>query len=988
MPARMRHPLRSSTPLLCWALALSQAFLGLGCHDRINGSGTGASSTLAGVLGSTDIGAVSWELWRQQVAAEPAGAAREARLNALVLHRDEFVQAVNDIVNVRTLNGVAQTAEALFALVDDGTLPTLTNHVASALELLAQDPQALDALVQLGQAQAGGGIPPEELLLLLGRMFNYPETGELWTASAAIIRENDGVDDAGNPNGEPTLVPDLLAWGHTELLKLAQQGAPAPGPLTRALSDMTATLASEASLRGTFDFGPPEWVVRLDGRGLPLVRKNPASGLPEAPFVDQDRDGLADVDAAGRFVDAAGAPLDLPAYGRPGAAGHDAGGRAIDGGGVLRYEYVDAKRTVLAIHMKLGGDLLARDAMTHGHRLLMAALGQRRPDGSYGPDQPLAELAWAGLEQLESEATLGTTRAAAALLQSDPARAEQVLVAISRAHDATLRAQQTLGAARLSDPATQQLIADLLPLMDELSEQPGRGPSTLRTVLATLASLRTRAPNFGAKLAPLFTYARVQREVTPDGDLNDVDEARSTPVDRSSPAGQLNRSATQQLLDLLARSDGCQFLGRSLAVWIVDSMADLSPATVGTLASLVTSLPGFLQNLLCPGTSNDIAALDALAQSGALDGFLPLAKAFKDQGETELLVRLLVRLARSYDPLLRGIEPDVAAYLDSGVLEEVEQLLVEAQTIRDPRTNRAVIELLAEGIAELVDDDGQVYDRQNQRVPTRAHLFLRPLIELDRRAAASGVQQDLDALVRAGLQVFLARVNVNGQEVLENGSLIPLLAELLDVFQRQVPLDPLARAAEIDAAQAEALGFLASPDFGTLVALIDTIERAPSKALINRALVHLLAPQVNSPDDVFGGVARLSVHLLQAPLQAGPLRQLAPFLARVIDPASPLVPGAITAFERLLTADQGNTVLNLIRAALNPAPGQSESPAAVLLRVSRAVSDAGAAAGGAGQTLDAAGLAAQLNGTVAFIRDDVSGLEFLYGLIRARQRTP
>ena len=987
----MRRALTPVAPIICWALALSQVFLGLGCQDRINGSGRGAQTTLAGVLGSTDIGAVAWELWRQQIAAEPASPAREARLNELIRQRDPFVQAINDIVNVRTLQGVAQTAEALFALVDDGTIPTLTAHVASALELLAQDPQALDAVLQLGRAQKSG-IPPEELLLLLGRMFNYPETGELWSATAAIIRENDGVDDAGQPNGEPTLVPDLLCWGHEALLKASGQQGPA-GPLQRAFPDLCQVLAGEAAVRGTFDYGPPEWVARADARGLPKVATNPASGLPEAPFVDLDRDGLADADAEGRFLDAGGAVLDLPIYGRPGTTGFDASGRAVDAAGVLRYEYVDAKRTVLAIHMKAGGELLAKDALGHAHRLLMAALGPRQADGSYGPDHPLAELTWGALDQLESETTLATWRACAALLRSDPARAERILVSISRAHAASLQAAQqggtTLASGRLSDPRVQQLVADLLPLMDALSEQPGRGPSTLRTVLSTLAQLKARAPDFGAKLAPLFVHSRVVREAVADGDRNDVDEARSIRVDHASAAGLVNRSAIQQLLDLLARSDRCQFLGRSLAVWIVDMMADLSPQTVGSLASLVTGLPGFLQNLLCPGTSNDIASLDALAQSGALDGFLPLAKAFKDRGETELLVRLLVRSQQSYDPLLRQIEPDVALYLGSGVLDEVEDLLVQAETVRDPRSGRAVIDLLADGVAELVDDDAVVLDRQGQRVPARAHLFLRPLTELDRRAAAAGVGADLDALMRAMLEVFLSRApGPNGQEVLQNGSLIPLLAEVLGTLERHVPLDPVQRAAEVDAAQREAQAFLASPDLGTLVALLDTIERAPSKALINRALVHLLTPQTSSPDDVFGGAARLAVHALQTRVQTGPLQQLAPFLARVIDPASPLVPGAITAFERLLTADQGNTVLNLLRAALNPGPGQSESPAAVLLHVTRAVSDAGAAAGGGAPALDAAGLADQLRGTVAFTRDDQRGLEFVFELIRNRQRTP
>ena len=68
--------------------------------------------------------------------------------------------------------------------------------------------------------------------------------------------------------------------------------------------------------------------------------------------------------------------------------------------------------------------------------------------------------------------------------------------------------------------------------------------------------------------------------------------------------------------------------------------------------------------MACSGLSNDIQALDALAKSGALDAFLPIAKAFKDRGDTALLVRLLVRLSQGYDATIRPYEPDLALFLD------------------------------------------------------------------------------------------------------------------------------------------------------------------------------------------------------------------------------------------------------------------------------------------------------------------------------------
>ncbi|MCO5165022.1 MAG: hypothetical protein M9894_01475 [Planctomycetes bacterium] len=987
-----RHP----PALVCYALALSQAFWGLGCQDRISGSGAGASSTVAGVLASQDIGAVVFALWREQVTREPAGPGRDARLAALDGRRADFVRAVNDIVNVRTVQGVAQTADALFALVDDGTLPALADHAAAVVDLLLQDPRALDALVDLARQQPRGShaaIPPRELIGLLGRVANYPDSEALWTAVARLIDENDGRDAQGNPNGEPTLVPDLLALARDALNRAATASPTATqGQLLQAVGEVLGAMTEEAQVRGTFDFGHPEWVARVDARGLPRVAADPATGRPFAPFVDQDGDGLADADAAGAFVDAAGQLIDRPVFGRPGDPGFDAEGRAVTGGGALLYEYVDAKRTILALTAKLAGDLLAREVDERGCRVLEAGLGPLQADGTYGRDHPVADLAWGGLELLADDALPALLRASQHLLQRDPAAAERLIVTLARGHEAArsaTRGSTGLG-ARLSDPRMVQLVDDLMPIIDDVLEQPSNGGRSTGLVLVdTLIELRTRAPDFGPQLAPLFLFRQVVRETVPDGDRNDVDEARSTPVDHAQPAwigGQDNRSAVHQLLDLLARNDGCQLFGRSMAVWIIDQMADLSPATVGTLATLVTSLPGFLTNLFCPGTSQDIQALDALARSGALDGFLPLAKAFKDQGETELLVRLLVRLQRSYDGTLRGIERDVAAILDAGALEELEAALELARQVRDPLTNEPATETIARALGDLVDVDRVVHDRRGQRVPSRAHLLLRPLQELDRRVVAAGRAADLTAVAEGLFEVVFAREVVNGVELLRNGSTIPLAARALDAFAAALPADAATRRAEVDLARAQLEDALASKDLAVVLQLLRTIEASPHKQTIRRSIVNLLTPNRAVQHDIFGAVVRLSVIACSLPrgaMSLAPFQDIAPFLARVVDPQHPVVPDTLRAIERLLTADQGQTTLNLVRAALNPAPGEVDPPAAVLLDVVQEVSAAG---GGSGGALDRAALEEGLRWLAAFIRDDVSGLGYLFALITGRQR--
>jgi len=976
----MRGPRGHGGRLLCYALALGQAFWGLGCSDEISAPSTGTASTAAGVLGAFEFGELTFQLYRNAIASEPAGAPRDARLAALDARHDDFVQAVDDVANPRTLGGVVQSVEAIFALVDDGTLPTLTDQTAGALELLAQDPQAMAAVLDLVQSK-GHTVPTRELVDLIGRALAYPESAETWEAVAALIRENDGLDDAGQPNGEPTLVPDLLALLRDALLDFANGGAPG-SQLGQALDDLAAELTAEAPIHGALALGDPEWVVRLDARGLPRVAHDPATGGPTPPFADRDGDGLADADADGRLLDAQGRPVDLPTFGPPNDPGRDAAGRAIDGAGRPVYVYVDAKRTVLSLLLIVGGELLDREVHNRAHEVLEAGLGPVRPDGTYGRDHPVADLAWGGLGLLRSDHAPQALRTAADVLRRDPDLAERLLVRVSRAKAlAKQAAAQGAGGRRLSDPQVVRLIDDLLPILDDIFEQPGSGPSTARTLTDTLADLRTRAPDFGPQLAPLFVHSRVARESQPDGDRNSIDEARSVPVDFSQPAGQGNRSAAQQLLDLLARADGCDLFGRNLAVLILDLMADQSPATVGNLASLVTSLPGFLSNLVCSGISNDIQALDALATSGALDGFLPLAKAFKDRGETELLVRLLVRVQQDYD-VIRSIEPDVARYLDAGVLDEAGEIARLGRQVTDPVTGDSAADIFAFWLEELVDDDVRVVDRRGAVVPSRAHLLLGPLQAFDRRLVAAGRTPAWEALVDGLFDVLLARVQSGGRDRLRNAALIPLLTEGIGAVADRLPADRATRLADVDRARAGAVDLLASRDFATVLTLIRTIDQAPSKALLNRGLVSLFTPRQRRQDDVFGAIVRLAVILVQAPPDPGALQDLAPWLAQVVDPQSPLVPDALQAFQRLLTAEEGRTVLNLLRAAFTPPPGEVDAPVLVLLDVFRDVQDAGGPAG----ALDVPALEAHLRDAVAFLRDDTQGVGWYYAAIRARRR--
>lgn len=978
----MDRALQAPVALLIYLIALCQVVATAGCQDEIRGNGSQHASTLSGILATQDLGEVVFGLYRSSLLEEPASSSRDAQVAELDRHKTAFVKAVNDIANARTLTNAGQTTDALFTLVDDDTLPALAEHLAGTLEKLQRDPKALDALLLLIQQQPKQtSIPIEEVVKLVGRTLNYPELEALWKGIAKLIDENDGVDAQGKPNNEPKLVQDLLAFARDALQKSATV-APS-SRLSQAVTDLTKSLTEEASIRGTFDFGPPEWVVRLDHRGHPRVATDPATGRLYSPFVDANGDGLADVDNQDRFVNASGGPIDRPTFGKTGP-GFDRFGRAVAGSGQPLYVYVDAKRTILAIYMQLGGELLRRDAHGKARRIVEVGLGPIGANGTYAADNPVFDLLWGLIELLEPEVAPRMLRAAAQLISQDPALAERVMVTVARGLQASgqVAQQSSLASTSLSDPKIQNMVSDLLPLADDLFEQPATGQvSTARQLLDVLAATRTTAPNFPAQFAPLFKYVTVVRETQPDNDRNSIDESRSVAVDRSQPAGLTNRSVVQQLLDLLARANGCSVLGQNLAVMILNLTADQTPSTVGTLVSLLNGLPGFLQNLFCSGISNDLQSLDALAKSGALDALIPIAKAFKDRGQMPLLVNLLVRLQRDYGTVMRPLEADTALFLESGALESFIEVIDLSRTIRDPISNQSVADIIADALAQLVDDDGNVVDPRGARVSTRFHLLFNPLVELDRRLQAANMGQTLKDLTDGLSAVFLDRVQVNGQEKLKNGSLIPLTAKALDVFSKALPSDAAARAQEVQSAQQSVRSFGGSKDLATIVALLRTIDQSPSRGLINRALIDLLTPKRTSPDDAFGAGARIMVGLLQKPPNLGALQDLAPFLAQVVDPNNPLVPAALRAFQRLLTADQGRTVLNVLRAAFNPGTGQAEAPVLILIRIFQKVQTAG----GPAATYDRAKLQGDLAGMVSFIRDRQSGLAWFFQLIKDRQ---
>ncbi len=157
-----------------------------------------------------------------------------------------------------------------------------------------------------------------------------------------LVLDHDGLDDQGAPNTEPTFATDLIRSLSRALRDTSISGAP----------DRAGAQAADLLLRAHPDFEvegrAPLWVVRVDHRGLPLVRYS-QTGTLYSPFVDTDDDGLADANDGGQLVDIRGDVVDTTPFGTPNESGllvRDAIGRAIapDGNGFV-FDYVDLNET-------------------------------------------------------------------------------------------------------------------------------------------------------------------------------------------------------------------------------------------------------------------------------------------------------------------------------------------------------------------------------------------------------------------------------------------------------------------------------------------------------------------------------------------------------------------------------------------------------------------------------------------------------------------
>ncbi|MGK3960854.1 hypothetical protein WMF38_48365 [Sorangium sp. So ce118] len=568
--------------------------------------------------------------------AERARRLGVAKVETMARWRGDLVRAVNaavpdiEIDNVAAGEGggtirlhdaflrLSQTIAPLYETNPfDGegppVLPASTRGIGRLSAAFAGSEEASGKLAQIGERR---GYRPAGVALGAARAaLEYPELRAMTRASLDVL----------GPGGTgAAALQALLAAGKGELLALEPATSSAEplfvDPATaqpsrpRTLAELAGAVAlAEHPSFADRDTAPPRYIARRDRRGFAL----PAGDGVPAPFADEDGDGLADVDAFGRFVDASGEPLPVdPPFAVPGVAPPQEPDRFGRPSPEL-YTYVDTSRTLAAAALRslaplvdgtrYAGEGDAEPWKTEHEGLMYALAGSYllygdREQASYdfardkalpasetcdgclpyrrfrGEDSPLADLAHAVGQVLADRDSDALLAALIDLLENHEGELARMTGAalrirdLAREHD-RLAAEGKEAVAQLADGAP--LGDELAAVLDRAVEQPG----LVARLLEALASDALLTPHGGAQHAgdAVATMLRTRDQLAYNpANLNgpainltvgapSTADPR-TPVDPTKPRSGDNRSAMERLMQLMHDTAGVRQCNKEGAV--------------------------------------------------------------------------------------------------------------------------------------------------------------------------------------------------------------------------------------------------------------------------------------------------------------------------------------------------------------------------------------------------------------------------------------
>jgi hypothetical protein len=973
------------------------------------------------------LGEVLFTVARQGFAQSDCGDRRARHLDT---RRDELIGALDAVLTDEVTGALPDTMRnGLLPLVDDGSLPALTETVAAALELLSDDtfdPERRALAALLDTSAVATTVETEHLLALVRALTRDPGLREAATGLAGLSLAHDGVDFAVNS------LLDL--WSGA--LDVASEPARCDG---LDLGDPETTLLRTHGLPDLPSLGAPAWSVRRDDRGLPKVAVDPATNALYAPFVDRDGDGLADADADGFPLDATGQRIDIPVFDQLDAPRRDAAGRALAGDGQPIYRYFDAKRSGLGLAMQLLPDALTAGVHRDVFEVVDAALGAPVPCADRpscevypGADHPIADLAYLVVEWARMPRASAFLVATAEIVRTDPRLAEDLLVALGRVLDAgTTGSAHELTVEEVADLAT-----DLLPLVARIYETDNAaGTSTARLVLNAVDDMGRAAADYPERLSWIVNHRRLSKPAACDAAAPDL--ASSVPVDYDRPtfysdeAGRFvdNRSALEQGLVLLSELD-CgahpRTDDRTLAAWVLERAATMTPETVCGVVDGAAGLlslfddagevfgVAYLNVIGCVGEAawDAIGVLDALAKSGGFDFYLPLIAVFAERGELATLLDILHilgdDLAREVDgdaesrSVLRRLLPLLSDVLASGAVEQALALLTMLVDVpAEPGSPDSIADLTVDAIEDMVEQQSVVRTRTGPAAETSwGAQALGPFRALAARLGGEDSEAALERVfdhVAGYLTATAFEVGADGarREVLEDRTIVPLIEIVVDLAIQAIDVSDDARTCYLDAAQADLETLLTGRHVPAMVRLARVLRDDPAGASLERALARWFAPRPDAPErDVLGPLLQVFAGIIQTPLDVEGGRDLLRYASAVLDPTRLETRHFLTTLNGFLQADERGTFIDVAarlvggRSATPPITTLSDVVGDVLSWRAPVVQDPSTGSmcrdDAPWTVADAESVTTSL---ASFLRDPDHGLPAIWEILRRRTRT-
>lgn len=1011
MSLSIKH--RSVGVFLC-ALLLSSLGLTTACVSSDDGFAEQSNSQRT--FGEIVYGVVEYNLSQTQSCQAPL-------IGELRGHRTDVIASLDSSIPPELLakiQGLMQ--DAIFPAIDSGELEATTDNIADLLGLLT-DPVAdphrntLRALLNISQTRTI--LTQTQILDLVDAAIYDRELKEVTHALAQLAQHHDGVDYTIN-SATDLLSRQLVSFTEENLCEGLNLG------------DLEETLLKGDVISGDAQMGAPAWAVLADIHGNPRVRINPNTGSLFLPFIDINADGAADVNQEGAPVTSGGSPIDIPEMGS--GADHDETGRAVNSSGQLIYDYYDAKRSGLAMMLVLVKEAL-EDKM---HQDLATVVNTTIPtieicdDGTPtcrkypSDDNPFADIAWMLVELSRFDDAAVFLRTWSTLIKDNPELAETIMVTLGQILESVENSS-----IDVTDPKIPALLSKALPLLDEVFEADNSsGKSTAQLLLELIHDLGGTARTFPEQLLDTIDYVELTKspsctDAKPNYEL-------STPVDYSQPryyqAGGSwvdNRSSIEESIELLSAVD-CGSIpftgGQTVAEFVIELLAsrdeesvcgiiDLLLGTIDTFGFLGEFATTFSLDMIgCDGDDvfPRLEALDSLASSGALNGYLPIAQVFVERNQLGTLLDIFhlaaddLRLDDDSDTntesTIREALPIIGQTIRAGAVDpmlDLADLLVTTQAVDE---NGTVGDVIMNSVERMVDDDASVQSRRGL-VPNSslAEQILLPFQTIIERLVAANNTEPMKRLLKH-VTGYLTQTQVDDghtvntaddRVVLSNPRLIPLTTILLDFIAQLLELPDGQQTCYFNILQNDIDGFLTGRNFATMVRLIQAVENAPGASTLESFIIRALDPAAMDADrEIFGPAVVIMGGLLQAQIDVDDMESIMTYLSLALDPGRTDSRMIVNTFDNMLTRDHEDVLLSAIRNMLNRDILES-SKAPIQELASTFIDVASVDTSNMCETRDELSLdeAAELVDTVVtFMQDDQEGLGAIYELLGMRRR--